>query len=215
MITSLITLTTAGSGTGPFDLYSDTDAYSSPFESGVAKASLISGYVSTLVPNGTTIIRVKSYNLGCTNYVDMPISGITTTTTTTTTLAPTTTTTTTTAPVYTNAGTITNNTASPITASTAIVRVNGHANAFVALNIPAGGTQTFDTAYSPYISGIGNAFRLDLYGSTGVSGVNTMKQSGGDSTTNTGTFTNPGGYWTATSTTTSTGSQYVIQMTIS
>ena len=59
-MTVLITLTTAGSSTGPFSLYSDANSYSTPFETGVAKSSLLAGYTSTLVPNGTTIIRVMS-----------------------------------------------------------------------------------------------------------------------------------------------------------
>ena len=90
-MTVLITLTTAGTDTGPFDLYSDVDGYVSAFETGVSKAALEAGYSSALVPNGTTVIRVKSTGI-CTNYVD-----ITVTTTTTTTSSTTTTTTTTTA----------------------------------------------------------------------------------------------------------------------
>ena len=81
--TVLITLTTAGADTGPFNLYSDADGYVSAFETGVAKAALQAGYTSTLVPDGASIIRVKSTSALCTNYVDLPISGVTTTTTTT------------------------------------------------------------------------------------------------------------------------------------
>lgn len=94
-MTVLITLTFAGSDTGPFNLYSDVDGYSVAFETGVAKASLLSGYSSTVVPTGTTIIRVTSDSV-CTTSVDLPISGLPTTTTTTTTATPTTTTSTTT-----------------------------------------------------------------------------------------------------------------------
>jgi len=80
-----ITLTVAGSETGPFNLYSDTDGYTAAFETGVAKASLLAGYTSNLVPNGTTIIRVMSDNPPlCTNYIDIPVVPCTTTTTTTT-----------------------------------------------------------------------------------------------------------------------------------
>lgn len=92
-MTVLITLTTAGTSTGPFDLYSDVDGYLVPFETLVPKASLVSGYTSTLVPNGATIIRVKS-NSACINFIDITISLIPTTTTTTT-PTPTTTSTTT------------------------------------------------------------------------------------------------------------------------
>lgn len=89
----LITLTTAGSDTGPFNLYSNTDNYVTPFQTGVAKSALVAGYVSALVPTGTNTIRVKSTGL-CTNYIDIYVVGSGTTTTTTT-VAPTTTSTTT------------------------------------------------------------------------------------------------------------------------
>lgn len=82
-LTVFITLTVAGTDTGPFDLYSDADGYTSAFETGVSKASLLAGYTSTLVPDAATIVRVKSNSAGCTNYVDIPITGVTTTTTTT------------------------------------------------------------------------------------------------------------------------------------
>jgi hypothetical protein len=104
-MTVLITLTTAGVSTGPFDLYSDVDGYLVPFETLVPKASLVSGYTSTLIPNGTTIVRVKS-NSVCINFIDITISLTTTTTTTSsststsTSTSTTTTTTTTTYPCY-------------------------------------------------------------------------------------------------------------------
>jgi hypothetical protein len=92
-MTVLITLTTAGSSTGPFSLYSDVDSYSTPFVTGVSRSSLVAGYTSTVVPTSTTIIRVMSTGT-CTNYTDLPVAECTTTTTTTT-VPPTTTTTTT------------------------------------------------------------------------------------------------------------------------
>lgn len=82
--TVLITLTTAGANTGPFDLYSDADGYVTPFENDVPKASLVSGYTSTLVPDLATIVRVQSDG-ACVNFIDLTIV---TTTTTTTTAAP-------------------------------------------------------------------------------------------------------------------------------
>jgi hypothetical protein len=82
-MTVLITLTTAGIDSGPFDLYSDLDGYLSAFESGVDKTLLLAGYPSSLVPDFTTIIRVRSNNALCTNYVDIPVGEPTTTTTTT------------------------------------------------------------------------------------------------------------------------------------
>ena len=93
-MTVLITLTTAGTSTGPFSLYSNVDSYSTPFVTGVSRSSLLAGYTSTVVPNGTTIIRVMSTGT-CTNYTDISVVPCSTTTTTTTTVPPTTTTTTT------------------------------------------------------------------------------------------------------------------------
>jgi hypothetical protein len=80
-----ITLTTAGADTGPFNLYSDVDGYTSAFEVGVSKAALLAGYTSYIAPNGTTIVRVMSSG-ACTNYIDLTLTICTTTTTTT--LAP-------------------------------------------------------------------------------------------------------------------------------
>jgi len=87
-VTVTITLTTAGTDTGPFNLYSNVDGFVSAFETGVSKAALLAGYTSAIVPNGTTIIRVMSANPLCTNFIDIVIGGECTTTTTTTTVAP-------------------------------------------------------------------------------------------------------------------------------
>lgn len=93
-MTVLITLTVAGTDTGPFNLYSDVDGYLVPFETNVPKASLIIGYVSSLVPNGTTVIRVQSQSV-CINYVDLTVTTTTTTTSSTTSTTSTSTTSTT------------------------------------------------------------------------------------------------------------------------
>ena len=90
-MTVLITLTIAGSDSGPFNLYSDLDAYTSAFETGVPKASLLSGYASALVPDFTTTIRVKSVG-DCTNYIDIPLYFTTTTSSSTSSTTSTTTT---------------------------------------------------------------------------------------------------------------------------
>jgi hypothetical protein len=90
----LITLTTAGADTGPFNLYSNVDSYVTAFETGVAKSALVAGYLTALVPTSTNTVRVKSTGL-CTNYIDIYVTGSGTTTTTTTIVPPTTTTTTT------------------------------------------------------------------------------------------------------------------------
>ena len=108
-----ITLTTAGTDTGPFNLYSDVDGFVSAFETGVSKAALLAGYTSTLVPNGTTIIRVMSANELCTNFIDIVIGGECSTTTTTTSSS-TTTTTTTAAPLECLCYHILNETAEPL-----------------------------------------------------------------------------------------------------
>lgn len=81
-MTVYITLTTAGTDSGPFDLYSNLDGFTSAFESGVSKAALEAGYASALVPDFTTSIRVKSNNTLCTNYVDIFLENTTTTATT-------------------------------------------------------------------------------------------------------------------------------------
>lgn len=95
-MTVLITLTSAGADAGPFDLYSDTDGYLTPFATGILKATLLGGYTSSAVPNGTTSIRIVSTGV-CTNYIYVSVEG--TTTTTTSTSSTTTTTTTTIAPI--------------------------------------------------------------------------------------------------------------------
>lgn len=94
-MTVLITLTIAGADSGPFDLYSNIDGFTSAFETGVSKASLLAGYASALVPDYTTTVRVKSSGI-CVNYVDILLES---TTTTTTTIIGSTTTTTTITPI--------------------------------------------------------------------------------------------------------------------
>ena len=71
-MTVLITLTTVGTDAGPFNLYSNTDGYSSPFETGISKAVLLAGYSSSLVPDVATTIRIKSDG-NCTNFIDVVI----------------------------------------------------------------------------------------------------------------------------------------------
>jgi len=90
-MTVTITLTSSGTDTGPFDLYSDLDGYSTPFETNVPRASLVAGYTTANVPDWTNSIRIQSTGT-CTNYIDVAIIPYTTTTTTT---VPATTTTTT------------------------------------------------------------------------------------------------------------------------
>jgi hypothetical protein len=73
-MTVLIQLTIADIDTGPtFDLFSDVNNYSSPFESGVSKTVLLTGYTSTTVPGLASIIRVRSIG-NCSNFIDLQIS---------------------------------------------------------------------------------------------------------------------------------------------
>jgi hypothetical protein len=79
---ALIKLTTAGTDAGPFNLYSNLDGYLTPFEINITRSQLLAGYTSSVIPDGSAIIRVKSIGV-CTNFVDLPIPGVTTTTSTT------------------------------------------------------------------------------------------------------------------------------------
>jgi hypothetical protein len=90
-MTVLLTLTIAGSDTGPFDLFSNLDAYTSAFETGISKYDLTEGYASSLVPDYTTTIRVSSLG-NCKNFVDIPLYSTTTTTSSTSSTTTTTTT---------------------------------------------------------------------------------------------------------------------------
>lgn len=197
MASALITLTTAGTGTGPFDLYSNVNGYSTPFESGVAKSSLVSGYTSSLVPNGTTVIRVQSTSVQCTNYVDISVTGITTTTTSTTTS--------TTTPV--NAGSIRNYSSNTIASSYVTVAINGSTKAsFTLPSLAPGGTYNFPTSYTTVV--YGGTWEVRFYPTvSGVSSANYFNMTAGSSTTD-GYFTNSGSYWVAS--VTSSGAQYVI-----
>jgi hypothetical protein len=80
-MTALITLTTAGADSGPFNLYSNLDGYASAFEVAVPKVDLLAGYASSLVPDFTTTIRVLSTGT-CTTYIDIILEPMPTTTTT-------------------------------------------------------------------------------------------------------------------------------------
>lgn len=77
-----LTLTTAGADTGPFDLYTDADGYALPFDTGVPKSNLTTGYYIS-APSGTTTVQVRSVGL-CTNFIDIILTVPSTTTTTTT-----------------------------------------------------------------------------------------------------------------------------------
>lgn len=89
-MTVIITLTTAGTDTGPFNLFSNVDGYTIPFATGITRQQLLDGYPSAAVPSSTIIIKVQSLNSLCTNFI---LLNIPTTTTTTSSTSSTTTTT--------------------------------------------------------------------------------------------------------------------------
>lgn len=82
MISATISLLSAGADAGPFDIFSDVDTYTVPFEVGVSKASLLAGYFTTQIPDGTSNIRVCSTGV-CQNCVDITVSFTTTSSTST------------------------------------------------------------------------------------------------------------------------------------
>jgi len=65
-MTIIITLSFAGADTGPFDLYSNVDGFTTPFETGVTKADLLSGYETSLAPDGTITVRLLDLGALCT-----------------------------------------------------------------------------------------------------------------------------------------------------
>tara|TARA_R110002153_G_scaffold115421_3_gene258606 strand:+ start:616 stop:834 length:219 start_codon:yes stop_codon:yes gene_type:complete len=69
-MTVLLTLTTAGTNADNFELYSNKDNFDIPFETGVSRTLLLSGYTSSVVPDYSTTVRVKANGV-CINYVDI------------------------------------------------------------------------------------------------------------------------------------------------
>ena len=82
-MTVLVTLTLAGTDTGPFTLYSNADGFTNAIATGVSRSALIAGYNLTGVPDSASIVRAQSTGT-CTNFLDMYLSGGTTTTTSST-----------------------------------------------------------------------------------------------------------------------------------
>jgi len=64
----LLTIT-AGIDTGPFEIYSNATGTFVLVESGISRAQLVAGYICYIMPDGTTIVRVKSTG-SCTNFAD-------------------------------------------------------------------------------------------------------------------------------------------------
>lgn len=149
--TVLITLTLAGSDTGPFSLYSNIDGYAVAFETNIPRLALEVGYLCSIVPDSADTIRVQSDNPICDNYVDLTIVSSTTTTssTSTTSTSTSTTSTTTTTPATIefdafscrNAGSC-DGTPGTCSVVGAIVVGNYPVGSYVELNIISGGTVT-------------------------------------------------------------------------
>lgn len=128
-MTILITLVLpTGGDAGPFNLYSNTDGYVAPFATNISAAALQAGYTALFVPDGTTIVRVKSVGV-CTNFINVAVnvlptttttSSTSTTTSTSTTATPTSTTTTSSSSTSTSTSTTTSTTttAEPTTTTT-------------------------------------------------------------------------------------------------
>ena len=105
-----------GSQVGPFDLYSDVDGYTTPFETDIDASEFVApGYITT-PPDGTDYVKVQSNGVTCKTFIVIKnicqptttttTSSSTSTTTSTTTIPPTTTTTTTIPPTTTTTTTV-------------------------------------------------------------------------------------------------------------
>jgi hypothetical protein len=66
-----IKLTLAGSSDTTFSLFSDADGFLNPFDSGISKADMISGYTTNTIPDAANTIRIKK--AGCDDYVDLDL----------------------------------------------------------------------------------------------------------------------------------------------
>jgi len=106
----LVTLTTAGVDSGPFNIYSNADGYAVPVATGISRTTMLAGYLVS-VPDAATIIKVLSTGV-CDTDDFIPISLTTTTTSTTTSTTSTTTSTSTSTTTSTSTSTTTSTTTS-------------------------------------------------------------------------------------------------------
>lgn len=93
-----IQLTLSGSDTGPFDLYSNVDGYTTAILTGLDRVTLVNGYTAAM-PDGTTEILLRSTG-PCQRDLYLVITGAPTTTTTTSSTSSTTSTTSTSTTLY-------------------------------------------------------------------------------------------------------------------
>jgi hypothetical protein len=75
VFSATVTLTTAGLGTGPFNIFGNHDTYTTPIVTNVSKSALVSGYELNNIPVGASGIRVTSTG-ACVNSVDISITGL-------------------------------------------------------------------------------------------------------------------------------------------
>ena len=82
-ISGTITLLTASTNMSTFDLYSctsssDSSCSGTAFETNVTSSQLlnVNGFVSNIIPDGTTYIKINSTSVGCLNrYIIVELSG--------------------------------------------------------------------------------------------------------------------------------------------
>ena len=79
---------TFGATVSTLDIFSNYDSYATAVESGIAKATLVSGYALS-VPDGTTVVRVKGTGTCAAIYQDISVTGAPTPAPTPTPAAPT------------------------------------------------------------------------------------------------------------------------------
>ena len=72
---TLITLTSPGSSTGPFDIYQSSDGYTTAIATDIAKSVLVDGYTIS-VNDVTTSVLVQSKGLCSSSNIILTISGV-------------------------------------------------------------------------------------------------------------------------------------------
>ena len=71
----VITLTSAGIDTGPFNLYSNITSYSVPFATNILRTNLLSGITITVPPN-TSTIKLTSTNSTCNVFINLNVQNL-------------------------------------------------------------------------------------------------------------------------------------------
>ena len=72
-MTGEIQINKIGAAAGPlFNLYSDVNGFTLPFETNVSKSDLEKGYATDQIPNSTSIIKVISVG-ECSTYLEINV----------------------------------------------------------------------------------------------------------------------------------------------